>query len=508
MIFSSNAFIFAFLPLALAGYYVASRRGLVMANVWLVIISFAFYSYWNPWSLIILICSIMWNFYMGEWIYQLDESRERPRTVVLWIGITGNLLLLTYYKYLFPALGFFFEHGLVSQSWMASVALPLGISFFTFTQIGYLIDSYDGRAKERSLLSYMVFVTFFPHLIAGPILHNREILPQISDPKTKKLTSENLAVGLSLFVIGMGKKILLADPLGFVADRGFDHVHDLGTRGAWVAALAYSLQIYFDFSGYSDMAIGLARMFGIVFPVNFNSPYKSASIIDFWARWHMTLTRYITLYLYNPIALQVSRRRVARGLSTSRKGTRNLPAFLSLIVLPMFFTMTIAGVWHGAGMQFLVFGLLHAFYLSINHAWRVFGPQDVKPTIWRTACYMLITYAAVLIGQIFFRAASVDDAMVLTAAMLGNNPTDDAQVEGASYGPMLRIVSGFAICLLLPNSQQIMGNFNPIIEKVTPSTGLPLVWRPNLYWGVALGVIFLTALLRMSDVSKFLYFQF
>ena len=291
------------------------------------------------------------TFTLGHGFTDWTKARRGRGLSFCGIGISGNLLLLTYYKYLFPALGFFLENGLLSQSWMASVALPLGISFFTFTQIGYLIDSYDGRAKERSLLSYMVFVTFFPHLIAGPILHNREILPQISDPKTKKLTSENLAVGLSLFVIGMGKKILLADPLARLRGRPWIYyVHDLGTHGAWVAALAYSLQLYFDFSGYSDMAIGLARMFGIVFPVNFNSPYKSASIIDFWARWHMTLTRYITLYLYNPIALQVSRRRVARGLSTSRKSTRNFPrvSFPESKFCQIFFTMTVAGVWHGA----------------------------------------------------------------------------------------------------------------------------------------------------------------
>jgi D-alanyl-lipoteichoic acid acyltransferase DltB (MBOAT superfamily) len=400
MIFSSNAFIFAFLPLALLGYYLVARLGVLAANAWLVAASLIFYTYWNPWFLIVLIGSIAWNYTMGAWVYRIDERRARLRLGVLWTAIVGNLLLLTYYKYLFPTLSFFVGQGLLAPSWNMSVVLPLGISFFTFTQIGYLLDSYDGRAKERGLISYMVFVTFFPHLIAGPILHNREILPQLIDPAAKKLRSENLAVGLAMFTMGIVKKVLIADPLGFTADHGFGAIGGLDTGNAWVTVLAYSLQLYFDFSGYSDMAIGLARMFGIVFPVNFNSPYKAASIIEFWSRWHMTLTRYLTLYLYNPLAMAANRKRVARGLGTSKKATRNLPAFASLIVWPTFFTMGLAGVWHGAGLQFLVFGLLHASYLSINHAWRVFGPQDLAPAWWRTALCMLLTYGGVLIGQI------------------------------------------------------------------------------------------------------------
>jgi len=508
MIFSSNAFIFAFLPLALLGYYLVARLGVLAANAWLVAASLAFYSYWNPLFLFVLLGSVAWNYSMGAWVYRIDESRGRMRLGVLWAAIVGNLLLLTYYKYLFPTLSFFAEHGVLAPSWHMSVVLPLGISFFTFTQIGYLIDSYDGRAKERGLISYMVFVTFFPHLIAGPILHNREILPQLIDPEAKKLRSENLAVGLAMFTIGIVKKVLIADPLGFTADRGFGQIGGLDTGNAWVTALAYSLQLYFDFSGYSDMAIGLARMFGIVFPVNFNSPYKAASIIEFWSRWHMTLTRYLTLYLYNPIAMAANRKRVARGLGTSKKATRNLPAFASLIVWPTFFTMGLAGIWHGAGMQFLVFGLLHASYLSINHAWRVFGPQDLAPAWWRTALFMLLTYGAVLVGQIFFRAASVSDAVALLSGMLGDAPLGFGSLGALDKGAIARIALGYAICLLLPNSQQILINYRPILEKVTPATGIAIVWRPSVAWGAAMGVMLLVALLRMSDVSKFLYFQF
>lgn len=508
MIFSSNAFIFAFLPVALIGYYLIARLGMAAANGWLVAASLVFYSYWNPWFLLVLLVSIGWNFLVGTWIFALDERRGRARLAVLWLGIVGDLLLLSYYKYFFPVLGFMATRGFVGVGWISNVALPLGISFFTFTQIGFLVDSYDGRAKERGLLSYMVFVTFFPHLIAGPILHNREILPQIVDPATKRLRSENIAVGLSMFAMGMGKKVLIADPLGIVADAGFDRVHALGPGAAWITALTYSLQLYFDFSGYSDMAIGLARLFGIVFPVNFNSPYKAASIIDFWSRWHMTLTRYLTLYLYNPIAMRVNRRRVARGLSTSRKGTRNLPAFLSLVALPTFVTMGLAGIWHGAGLQFLIFGLLHAFYLSVNHAWRMFGPQELKPVWWRTAGFTLLTYAAVLLGQIFFRAASPGEAAVVVTAMFGSGTFGAHAVPLAGYGTVLRIVAGFTICLLLPNTQQILRDFRPIIEKVMPIRGVTLTWRPTAGWAAALGVVLLMALLRMSDVSKFLYFQF
>ncbi len=233
---------------------------------------------------------------------------------------------------------------------------PLGISFFTFTQIGYLLDCRNGLARDRSPLNYTLFVAFFPHLIAGPILHNREIMPQFADAATYRYSAHNLAAGLGIFLLGLLKKCLLADPCAAVVGPGFANPDALTFFPAWQVALSYSLQLYFDFSGYSDMAIGLARMFNVRFPLNFNSPYKARSVIEYWQRWHMTLTRYLNLCLYDPLALAITRRRRARGQSTRREAQATPLGFAQMVLLPIFVTMTLAGIRHGSGPTFLVFG--------------------------------------------------------------------------------------------------------------------------------------------------------
>jgi len=507
MIFSSNAFIFVFLPIALAGYYSLALAGRRAAAVWLVLLSFVFYGYWNPSYLLLLTGSIAWNYGVAAAIHSTAEGKDRRRFALLWTGIIGNLGLLGWYKYLFPAITFLAEHNIFPPEFERTVVLPLGISFFTFTQIGYLVDSYDGTAKERGPLSYMLFVTFFPHLIAGPILHNREMMPQFGNRETYRFRPENIAVGLSIFVIGMTKKVLLADPLGIVADRGFADPAVLSSGGAWMTLLAYSMQLYFDFSGYSDMAIGIARLFGVVFPANFASPYRATSIIEFWSRWHMTLTRYLTLYLYNPVAMRISRRRVARGLKVSKKALRTVPAFTSLVVVPTFFTMGLAGVWHGAGFQFVIFGLLHASYLSINHAWRMFGPERSGSGPVQIAGALALTYGAVLLGQVFFRAASTSDALILLEALGGGGGA--SMMANGGLGTVLRIVLCMGICLLLPNSQQLMRERHPVLDPIAePPLFRGLIWQPDARWAIILGIALLAALLKMSDTSKFLYFQF
>jgi D-alanyl-lipoteichoic acid acyltransferase DltB (MBOAT superfamily) len=510
MIFSSDPFIFLFLPIAVLGYYGLALIGRIWAAVWLVLMSFVFYGYWNPSYVLLLVGSIAWNYSVGALIFAQDEEQERRKFWLLWLGIAGNLGLLCYYKYLFPLIGFLAAHHLAPVSWEEHVFLPLGISFFTFTQIGYLVDSYDGKARERDLLSYLLFVTFFPHLIAGPILHNREMMPQFANKETYRLKSENIAVGLFIFATGLSKKVLMADPLGFVADKGWSHPADLSAGAAAMTVLSYAMQLYFDFSGYSDMAIGIARMFGVVFPANFNSPYRATSIIEFWSRWHMTLTRYLTLYLYNPVAMRVSRARVARGLPVSKKATRNLPAFASLIVWPTFFTMTLAGIWHGAGLQFLIFGLLHAFYLSANHAWRMFGPKSQEDTgLLANAGCLVLTFGCVLLGQIFFRAGSTPDAFDMLSALAGFGGDVPAYALSSVTNTTARIVFGAAICLIMPNTQQLTRDWRPILEQVTePPVLARLKWRPTILWAVITGIVTLAALLHMSDTSRFLYFQF
>ena len=538
MLFNSYGFIFLFLPATLLSFYLAAWFDRRLAMGWLVVCSLFFYGWWNPHFVVLLVGSIAFNYTASRLIELVGPGRPRARTALLTAGIGGDLLLLFFYKYLFALAAFFGLSDALPSGWANGIILPLGISFFTFTQIGYLVDSSEGMVKQRGLLDYVLFVTFFPHLIAGPILHNQEMIPQFANPATYRFRLENLTVGLSIFVIGLCKKVIIADPFGRIADPGFALPHALSAYGAWQAALSYSLQLYFDFSGYSDMAIGIARMFGIVFPLNFNSPYKSRSIIDFWQRWHMTLTRYLNLYLYNPVALRVTRRRLTRGLGISRQATRNLGGFASMVVLPVFFTMTLAGVWHGAGLQFLIFGLLHAIYLSINHAWRIFGPKrkgrDVHEGPMRIAACVAATFLAVIVAQVFFRSNSTSDAFSLIGGMLGLHPVAGAiMVPGWLFGSAhglaahlrdaglitltdnatelknwLQIALGFVIVWAAPNTQQIMFDFAPVLGSIKPFPWPSLRWRPGVRWGLVMGALLLASLCNLENVSRFLYFQF
>src|SRR3954468_21630198 len=377
MVFSSFPFIFGFLPVALLGSFVAARLGPKPAGVWLVLASLAFYAYWRLDFLPLLLISIAFNYTIGDLLVR-TKARPGLQQAVFLLGVGADLLALFYYKYaaaLAASLGF----RTVAGTPLHNIILPLGISFFTFTQIGYLVDVKQEVAKTRDPLSYALFVTFFPHLIAGPILHNREMMPQFADKATYRFSSGNIAVGLTIFAIGMAKKVLLADPLSADVAAHFGRSAELDLIGGWYAVIAYSLQLYFDFSGYSDMAIGLARMFNIRFPLNFNSPYKATTVIDYWQRFHMTLTRFITLYIFSPMALYVTRWRDRHGMDNSRRASATPGGFLSLVAGPTLITMSLAGFWHGAGTQYFIFGLLHGIYISVNHAMRIYFPAPKKP---------------------------------------------------------------------------------------------------------------------------------
>lgn len=513
MLFNSLQFIAIFLPIALIGYYLAGSFGRAPAAAWLCFTSLAFYADWlfpSPFVLI-LVGSILVNYSFGLGLIR-TQSRPRLQSAILALGVAANIGLLVYFKYLFPFLGFLHDLGVLHVDF-AQVILPLGISFFTFTQIGYLVDCKQGVAKERGFINYVLFVTFFPHLLAGPILHHREIMPQFADRETYRFRIENLAVGVTLFVIGLAKKVLIADTIAGVADRGFAHPEALLVWGSWASLLAYALQIYFDFSGYSDMAIGVARMFGVRFPANFNSPYKAASIIEFWQRWHMTLTRYLTLYLYNPVAMWITRRRVAKGLSVSRRATRELPAFFSLIVGPLVFTMFLAGVWHGAGFNYMIFGLLHGMYLSVNHAWRVFGPkapQAPSPAVARwlvRAGQTSLTLLCVFIALIFFRAPTTTAAFQILAGMVGLHGIDHS-LATVGLHDSLTIAGLFLFVWLLPNSLQLTNAFAPVLSHIEEPFLRWLAWRPNLAWGLACGLLFAVSLAEISRPTRFIYFQF
>jgi len=548
MLFNSNVFLFAFLPIAILGFYwLAQGRGVHAAKVWLCLASFVFYGWWNPAFVLLLLGSIAFNYTLSLRLTDSDDDAGRGQTLLLAAGIAANLLLLGYYKYLFPLMGFLHRLGWVHVDFGSGI-LPIGISFFTFTQIGYLVDCRQGMVKERGLLNYVLFVTFFPHLIAGPILHHREIMPQFANTATYRFKADNLASGLTLFGFGLIKKVLLADQISPWAEQGFAHASGLALAQSWSVALAYSMQLYFDFSGYSDMAIGLGIMFGVKLPLNFNSPYKSSSVIEFWQRWHMTLTRYLTLLLYNPISLWVARRRQDRGLPSGRQAASTLLGFTSMIVFPTMTTMFLAGIWHGAGLQFIVYGLLFGIYLSVNHAWRAFYPpspkrpdQPIALHLWSSIWPVALTYLAVLVTQVFFRANSARDAVELLAGMVGANgsglplpiPLNDLKYFGPPqhwliehrlifvaprevYNSVtLPLVTNLALALALaviafgaPNVYQIMGDWSPALTKVRANFKWPVHWTPSRPWALGIAVLMFLACQHFDHPARFLYFQF
>ncbi len=522
MLFNSLGFLFIFLPIVLIGYQLAGYLGRRAVITWLAIMSLVFYAEWRREFLILLVGSILFNFACSRILAALKtrgDASNKVQGYVLFAGVSGNLLLLAYYKYLFPILNGLGRLEVVLHQF-AGVLLPLGISFFTFTQIAYLIDLRQGAAEPQDFTDYVLFVTFFPHLIAGPLLHHSEIMPQFRENRAYRLRLDDLSVGFSWFVMGLFKKVYLADTIAPFADAAFAHPGELTALGAWSGVLAYTAQLYFDFSGYSDMAIGLARMLSIRFPLNFDSPYKAANIIDFWSRWHMTLTRYVTLYLYNPVSLWVNRRRLAKGKRVSRKGSATIEGFSSMVALPTLFSMFIIGVWHGAGFQFLLFGVFHGVYLTVNHGWRIWrgrnrkaGDHPVERTganAWlvRTCC-VLLTLFCVVIGQVLFRADSTTGAFQMMSSMTALHGLG---LHGAHYELKIfaRLVVLFAIIWLLPNTQQILARYNPAdgVAALDSWLGRRMLWQPTIGWAVWIGGAFLLALIYMEDTSRFLYFQF
>ena len=521
MLFNSYAFIFGFLPIALIGCQIASRLDRPLVVPWLGLLSLAFYAYWRPAFVLLLLGSITINYFSARLIR--DAANERRSFAYMLVAITLNILVLGYFKYFFPVLNFF-HHALGSDMHWADVVLPLGISFFTFTQIAYLVDLQQGTARLQGPFNYILFVTFFPHLIAGPILHHQEMMPQFE--KQAGLRWNDLAVGGSWFILGLAKKVLIADHLSVPVNTIYDLPGPLPALLAWRATLGYALQLYFDFSGYSDMALGLARMFSIDFPLNFSSPYKASNIIDFWQRWHMTLTRYITAYVYTPLQRWISARRQAKGKKVSRKALATPEGFLSMTAFPMLFTMGVAGVWHGAGLQYVVFGLLHGVYLTVNHGWRVIrhsrmgnttvsARSPVSEAAVRIAC-VLGTFVCVLIAQVFFRAGSCSQALSVLAGMSGMHGLGlRTGLPGESHAvvarQLMKIVAGFAIVWFFPNTQQLLSNFKPSLERNAwspPAAATPLPWRPSAFWALTLSALLFVALVGMQEPTTFLYFQF
>ncbi len=502
MLFNTPLFLFVYMPLVLLGFVLLGRFGRRAAIGWLAIASIVFYVQWKPTFVFVLLGSILVNYLISRRIVATAEQPRR-QSLWLWLGILANLGALAYFKYLFPVLQFLTQIGVTERHW-GNVVLPLGVSFFTFTQLAYLIDLKEGEAQPQGVTSYTLFVTFFPHLIAGPILHHKEMMPQFAAERRYRLNQADVMVGATWFVLGLFKKVVIADTLAIQANATFGDPWHQTVAAAWLGALNYLLQLYFDFSGYSDMAIGLARIFSIRFPYNFNSPFIAASVVEFWQRWHMTLTRYITLYVYNPISVKVNRRRLAAGKKISGKALKTFEGFTSMVAFPTVVTMFIAGIWHGAGFQFLIFGLIHGFAMTLEHAWNTFHPpvKGAKPSpVWHSLA-VLRTNLVVLVAFIFFRASSTGAAFGLIDSMLGLQP---AQLYGLHPQSMLALAM-LPVVWLMPNTQQILGESSP--GKGSEVRGSWLQWQPQPAWGFAIAGVFFFALIFMQGNATFLYFQF
>ena len=522
MLFNSYLFLFAFLPVALAGYELAGRVHRKAVIVWLGLCSLVFYAWWTPALLVILLGSIAFNYLAAELISRSIPSPVSSR-VWLYIAVIADLLVLAYYKYFFPTLNGISSLTHSGRHW-SNVALPLGISFFTLTQIAFLVDLYKGSAERQDVPSYLLFVTFFPHLIAGPILHHREMMPQFQKERFG-LKRADFTIGLTWFILGLGKKVLLADSFAKIANPAFNAHAPLHTGAAWLGAVAYALQLYFDFSGYSDMALGLARMFSIDFPLNFNSPYKSASIIEAWQRWHMTLARYIFTYIYNPLQRRVLRRRQRLGQGITRQDRAKPPVFVMVVALPLTFTMFVAGVWHGAGPQFMAFGVLQGIYLSVNHAWRQYrrkpssNTEPTQPAV-QFATHrisVLFTFLCSMVSVVFFRGDSLRLSFVLLGSMFGIHGQGAIAHPYADSGssipllPVAKVAVGLAIVWGLPNTQQILTRFRPSLDSRIWNDArvpAPMRWVPTTAWSFGVAWLMFACLVHLGDASTFLYFQF
>jgi alginate O-acetyltransferase complex protein AlgI len=510
MLFNSYGFLFAFLPVTLAGYLCLARFGASWAAGWLAGASLFFYGWWDSRYLLLLGASIALN-YAGACRIAAAPAPVKQRWLAAAVG--ANLLLLGYYKYA----NFFLASAAAlagREPPLLHIVLPVGISFFTFTQIAYLVDTAQGKVGERRLLPYILFVTYFPHLIAGPILHHKEMMPQFASEPVRRASTIDLAangaVGLSIFIIGLAKKVVLADSLAPQASAVFDGAEAPSLLLAWGGVLAYAFQLYFDFSGYSDMAIGLSRLFGIRLPLNFASPYKAADIAEFWRRWHMTLSRFLRDYLYIP-------------LGGSRHGA--LRRYRNLMI-----TMVLGGLWHGAGWNFAIWGGLHGVFLIVHQGWAALaaghGWRARRP--WRPVAVAL-TFLSVCCAWVFFRAPDLGSALRVLEGMAGLSGIALPDVVGHHLGPLQAALEQAGVVFFLgggarfaatwtwvaiaaliafglPNTQQIMRE----AASSDASGGLAarLRWTPSPAWALGLGALGLAGLLSLSHPSEFLYFQF
>ncbi|MGF1548374.1 MAG: MBOAT family O-acyltransferase [Thiotrichales bacterium] len=513
MLFNSQIFIFVFLPLTLIGFFVVSARlGQRAARFWLLGMSLLFYGWWKVEYVGLLLGWAVSNYWIGQHILEAratDRTRARGWMIA---GVALNLLGLGYFKY-----SVFVVDSVAALTGLdyalGAVVLPLAISFYTFQQIAYLVDLWRGHAARYTLPDYLLFVAFFPQLIAGPIVHHYELLPQFRRDATYRFQPELFAQGVVLFVIGLVKKLLLADPVSALSGPIFAHAELTGPGfvEAWIAVLAFSIGLYFDFSAYSDMAVGLARMMGIQLPYNFNSPYQARSVVDFWRRWHITLSRFLRDYLYIP-------------LGGNRQG--GLRRSVNLMI-----TMVLGGLWHGAAWTFIAWGALQGAYLLINHAWSSALARGRIPTLLRFGPSVSwgLTLLAIAVAWTFFAAPSFTAAWAVLQGLFGlagwvNEAAASRIADGllvaapgvwATKGtaelitqlkPLVTLAIGLAVVLWLPNSQEIVDGLRA--HHASAKTRLQLQFSPSVASATITAAGFVAAVLLMADVKEFVYFQF
>lgn len=500
MLFNSSIYIFLFLPITVMLYFFLNGRGWSRAaSIWLVVASMYFYGYWNPRYVPLILISIAANFIFGV---LLQNRKAKP---LLILAIVLNLGVLAYYKYI----GFIIENVnslsgvdvalkfnelFNSHLDLQHIELPLAISFFTFLQIAYLVDCYQSKVKETGFLHYTLFVTYFPHLIAGPLVHHQDLMPEFSRSDNKAVNWKNVYIGIYIFSIGLFKKVFIADTFAEWANQGFDSVNALSFFDAWGASLSYTMQLYYDFSGYSDMAIGASLILNIPLPINFNSPYKALDIQDFWRRWHMTLSRWLRDYLYIPLG-----------------GNRNGSFFTGI---NLFITFLLGGLWHGASWNFVIWGALHGSAVVIHRGWQAIGFRMPRFMAW------VITFMFVNLAWVFFRAKTLPDSIKMINAMsdIGSAGFSEPFAKAANYfmqslpftitpsgiEHILPIGALFFLLLFLPVSL-FSANANELSKKyISKSPSLSMCFCIAFLAGVPIfQMLFMT-----SRISTFIYFNF
>jgi len=480
MLFNSLAYIFIFLPIVVMGYYFWQNLHLAhLSKIWLIASSIVFYGYYDPKYTLLLLVSMLVNFSIGcgfnKGVFHIPVRRK----CLLIVGLSFNILLLGYYKYA----NFFIDNVNIlfrSDIQIQKIILPLGISFFTFTQIAYLVDEYKEKAKEYNFIDYLLFVTFFPHLIAGPILRHNEVIPQFNEIKRKVFRYKNLVLGIFLFSMGLFKKVVFADTFSTYVNNGYNPERDLTMLEGWIVVLSYTLQIYFDFSGYTDMALGSAKMLNIDLPINFNSPYKAESIQDFWRRWHITLSTFLRDYVYIP-------------LGGNRKGSGR--TYLNLLL-----TMLIGGVWHGAGWLFVLWGGLHGLALCVNRFWK---KTKINMPKWAG---ILVTFIFINATWIIFRAESFWQVRKILHSLVDYHnfviprtfTLSFKFLENRYENILLLIPLGVLVIFVLGNSNQILSKIK--LDKKSNA----------LILSVAFALLFMTAIIKGIAVpyTEFIYFNF